>query len=48
MEKSVYQRPVSRADPIYYPTPYATTHIADGPCRKSLEAVERELQDEPQ
>ncbi|GFQ65190.1 down syndrome cell adhesion molecule-like protein Dscam2 [Trichonephila clavata] len=49
MEKSTYQRPVSRAhDPIYYPTPYATTHIADGPCRKSLEAVERELQDEPQ
>ncbi|GFW88105.1 down syndrome cell adhesion molecule-like protein Dscam2 [Trichonephila clavipes] len=43
MEKSTYQRPVSRAhDPIYYPTPYATTHIADGPCRKSLEAVERE------
>ncbi|XP_035208461.1 Down syndrome cell adhesion molecule homolog [Stegodyphus dumicola] len=48
MEKSTYQRPVSRADPIYYPTPYATTHIADGPCRKSFEAEERELQEEPQ
>lgn len=43
MEKSAYQRPVSRADPIYYPTPYATTHIADGPCRKSFEAAEREV-----
>ncbi|XP_071041968.1 cell adhesion molecule Dscam1 isoform X3 [Parasteatoda tepidariorum] len=48
MEKSNYQRPPSRADPLYYPTPYATTHIADGPCRKSLEAAERELQEEPQ
>ncbi|XP_071033639.1 cell adhesion molecule Dscam1-like [Parasteatoda tepidariorum] len=48
MEKSNYQRPPSRADPIYYPTPYATTHVADDPCRKSLEAAEREFQDEPQ
>ncbi|KAG8187492.1 hypothetical protein JTE90_027214 [Oedothorax gibbosus] len=56
MEKSAYQRPQSRAgtrageaDPLYYPTPYATTHIAgERHCRKSLEAMERELQDEPQ
>ncbi|GIY33623.1 down syndrome cell adhesion molecule-like protein Dscam2 [Caerostris extrusa] len=47
MEKSTYQRPVSRADPIYYPTPYATTHIADGPCRKSLRPLRESFKKNP-
>ncbi|XP_067138802.1 cell adhesion molecule Dscam1-like isoform X2 [Centruroides vittatus] len=48
LEKATNQRSVGRSEPTYYPSPYATTHLAESGERKLVDANCSDIFEEPQ